>query len=82
MRFLSSSERLTYYFSCEIKCKIDSKLNQRMDHSATDYDNCSGDFVDCSKLGGYDPTDPCRQTCLLSRTHRGTDTVAHNRDTT
>jgi len=28
---------------------------------------CSGKFVDCSKYGGYDPTDPCHQTCIEPR---------------
>lgn len=25
---------------------------------------CVARFVDCSELGGYDPSDPCNQTCM------------------
>ena len=32
-----------------------------------DHITCSGKYVDCSKYGGYDPTDPCHQTCVEPR---------------
>lgn len=25
---------------------------------------CRGKYVDCTKFGGYDPRDPCRETCV------------------
>jgi len=28
---------------------------------------CTGTFVDCSMYGGYDPVDPCKQTCINPR---------------
>lgn len=27
---------------------------------------CTREFVDCSRLGGYDPVDPCQHTCMFT----------------
>jgi len=61
MRFYSAREEQLYYYSCVIKCKVDA---ERLLGS---HAHCSGKFVDCSMYGGYDPTDPCRQTCIVPR---------------
>ena len=61
MRFISSKEQLIYAYSCVIKCKVETR--QLLGAKAT----CSGKFVDCTMFGGYDPIDPCRQTCIIPR---------------
>lgn len=45
---------------------------------------CSGDFVDCSENGGYDPRDPCNQTCVQKKEEKGQKKVdeATDADTT
>jgi len=56
LRFLSSAERMQYFFSCEIKCKIDNRIH----NGATDKaKSCPGKYKDCTNYGGYDPADPC-----------------------
>jgi len=40
-----------YYYSCLEKCDGVTQVCKKM-------------FVDCSRYGGYDPSDRCRQTCL------------------
>jgi hypothetical protein len=70
MRFASEADGTRWLTSCQIKCKVDSGSSQK--------DNvfCTGNFVDCSGYGGFDPTDPCKQTCVsggpTSRTPRDT----------
>ena len=58
MRFFTYTEQLQYYYSCQIKCKIETAQIKNS------HETCSGKFVDCSRYGGYDPTDPCHETCL------------------
>ena len=43
---------------CQDKCKLESEndSNQKV--------MCTGEYVDCDGFGGYDPRDPCNQTCI------------------
>lgn len=50
LRFNTSTEKLMYYYSCGIKCRIDVE-------EARGKTICDGNFVDCSFFGGYDPVD-------------------------
>jgi hypothetical protein len=61
LRFLSSAEKMQYYYSCEIKCKLDNRLvTEKVKHDRP----CTGEWKDCTNFGGYDPSDPCKQTCI------------------
>lgn len=62
MRFHGGNELRQWYYSCQIKCRIETSKNREA------HETCSGKFVDCSRYGGYDPTDPCHQTCNSPRT--------------
>lgn len=54
MRFFNEVEKMQYYYSCQIKCKIETQ------HESESHLTCSGKFVDCTNYGGYDPADPCK----------------------
>lgn len=60
MRFISTAEQMMYYYSCQIKCKLETGKDDTEGLKTT----CSGVFVDCTGYGGYDPVDPCNQTCI------------------
>ena len=57
----TNESKLLYYYSCGLKCKIDAK---KLKFSNA---KCTGEFVDCSKYGGYDPIDPCKQNCIFKK---------------
>jgi len=54
MRFQSDLDKEKYMSACELKCSIDSKRGMMKSQY------CTGNYVDCSRNGGYDPTDPCK----------------------
>jgi len=58
MRFKDTKESEKYYLMCQDKCKLESEndSNQKV--------MCTGEYVDCDGFGGYDPRDPCNQTCI------------------
>jgi len=58
---MTGKDQDMYFYSCVIKCKIDTTRLK------TDDIHCSGEYVDCGQYGGYDPSDPCKQTCIQPR---------------
>lgn len=57
MRFVSADAQKQWYGACSGKCKVDSEKKEKEPIM------CTAQYVDCSEQGGYDPTDPCKQTC-------------------
>ena len=46
---------------CQDKCRLESQ-NENNENVM-----CTGQYVDCDGFGGYDPRDPCKQTCIQKR---------------
>jgi hypothetical protein len=73
MKFKVKEDQFAYYKSCNEKClassgtKTGTKPGTKPGDSTkpgTKPQMCSKVYVDCSKFGGYDPKDKCKQTCL------------------
>lgn len=80
MRFASEADVERYYLACQDKCKVDSEQDEKVTKERLNELDfiCVGDFVDCSKNGGYDPRDFCKKTCVIpleGRDHTAADTV-------
>ena len=61
MRFVNTDAQTMYYAACHDKCKYTAQKKIKKDDETS---LCSGNYVDCSDNGGFDPTDPCNQTCI------------------
>lgn len=59
MRFKSADDQNLWYTACQMKCDMEVQKNEQKEDVF-----CDGKFVDCDGFGGYDPRDPCRQTCV------------------
>ena len=53
MSFVSMEQEYGYMSDCRQSCMYPPQEN-----------TCPTTYVDCSDFGGYDPNDPCKQTCL------------------
>ena len=62
MRFASKTDQLKYKYACRLKCSAEAARAKAANKVCT-----SDQFVDCSSYGGYDPVDPCKQTCIQPR---------------
>lgn len=41
--------------------------------------SCDGTFVDCTGYGGYNPLDPCKQSCVQPKNRLPSETPADTR---
>lgn len=59
MQFASMEQHYNYMSECNFGCT-----------HPPDKPMCADNYVDCTDFGGYDPYDPCKQTCLKQETKR------------
>lgn len=57
MRFVDETAQLQYAAACQSKCKAEVQIAEGSPVM------CSGIYVNCDDMGGYDPTDLCKETC-------------------
>jgi len=59
MKFTTEKDKVAFYEMCNSQCT-----------DLTNPNPCSDKFVDCTKFGGYDPADKCKQTCVIKEDSR------------
>lgn len=62
MRFINEPAQTKYFAACQDKCKYTVQIKNEDGTTL-----CTGKYVNCSENGGYDPTDPCNQTCIQKK---------------